>query len=291
METGSDTTPQNVDGAQPLVEAVDIPEAGTEGQKTAPPENGEATPQKVESPEQQEAKKQSRFQRMRDRERGARVAAETETRLLREELARVKSQSSQQQEPREPQRDQFEDYEQYLRAVTKYDATQAATAVTKADREASHRAQQQRQSNQGAEKVAQTWVEREKAFILENKDYEEVVVPYVEDSLGSLSDAARRQILDSGPQLLAHLAKNPDLHDEIAELSPRDQKTELAKLAAKISDAPAKRVSHAPPPMKPVDQGRNASNGYHEGMSQEEYETMRVQSPGGARWARSSATH
>ena len=62
------------------------PAPGADEQKPIPTE-AEDTSEVAETTEQQEAKKQSKFQRRLDRQKSARVAAETETRLLREQLA------------------------------------------------------------------------------------------------------------------------------------------------------------------------------------------------------------
>lgn len=282
--------PDEVAALEPLIDVDPVepaakPAPGAEEQKPRPPaDDAEVVP---ETTEQQEAKKQSKFQRRLDRQKSARVAAETEAKLLREQIARLEAQPKQPQDTGEPQREAFADYETYLRAVTRYDAKQEASAALKTEREASQVRDRQQQDNVSQEKIAQQWTEREKAFQATTKDYEDVVTPYVsdEEGLGRLSDGARRLIVDSevGPHLLHHLASNSDVADRIADLSPLRQLVELGKLEDVVK-APAKRVSNAPDPIKPVGQGRSAANGFSENMSDAQYKEWRKGH--GAKWAR-----
>lgn len=262
------------------------PASAAEDQKTEPPK-GEATPEtEVETTEQAEAKKQSRFQRRLDAQKSARVAAETEARLLRERVATLEAQKQPPSEPAEPERKPDQSYEDYLISRAEYRAEQKTQATLKADREATQRTETQSKATASTEATAKAWVEREAAFIKATPDYEETVGPFVEDELGAFSDAARQLIVvsDTGPQLLHYLATHGKESDAIAELSPRDQKTELVKLAATLGTPAAKKVSSAPAPIKPVGQGRSSTTGISDNDSQAEYEAKRKAQ--GARWAR-----
>jgi hypothetical protein len=287
------TMAENANINEPLVDVVvndPIPAPGADDQKPIPTE-GEAPPEAVtETTEQQEAKKQSKFQRRLDRQKAGRVAAETEARLLREQLAKLEAQKqTQPQESGEPKRDDFPDYEAYLRAVTKWEVGQETDKRLKAEREERQKQErgreQQGRSAVEQEKIAKGWAERETAFQKAQKDYLEVVTPYVEEDLGHLSDAARRAIVESefGPQVLHHLATNPEVAEAIAELSPYRQVAELGKLEVNMKPV-AKKASNAPAPITPVKAGRSASPGLSENDSQAEYEAKRKAQQ--ARWAR-----
>lgn len=260
------------------------PAPGAEEQKPIPAatdENAEV----VETPEQQEAHKQSKFQRRLDRQKSARVAAETETRLLREQLAKLEAQSKP-AGPAEPQLDQFETLADYNRAVAKHEAQQIVDKALKADHET--RSQQENQSRVTASEgqIAKDWQEREAAFQAQNKDYQDVVMSLVDDGeIASLSEVARRSILESevGPQVLYHLARNPEDAERIAELSPARQVAELGKLELKMSPV-VRKTSAAPAPIKTVSQGRSAAQGYSDNWSDAEYREWRKGH--GARWAR-----
>lgn len=262
------------------------PAPGAEEQKPTP-----ATPEETvveETPEQQEARKQSKFQRRLERQKTARIAAETEAKLLREERdglrAKLEAQGKQSQESAEPKREDFADYEAYLRAVAKHDAKQETAAALKAEREAQAGKDKKEQATAGSEKVAKAWSEREASFEAATKDYETVVEPFLEEDLKTFSKEARMAIVESevGPALLYHLAKNPDEADRIADLSPTRQIAELGKLETKVS-MPAKKTTSAPAPASTTSGGRTASKDPSK-MSQEEYEAHRKSQ--GARWAR-----
>jgi len=263
------------------------PAPPADDQKGTPPE-GEAPPEDapVETTEQQEAKKQSKFQRRLDRQKAARVAAETELRLTKERLAQLEAQPKQQQDGAEPKREQFENYEEYLRAVTKYDAERVTEQKLKTDREERSRREGSVKAAAEQEKVAKDWSERETAFQSATKDYSEVVTVYVEEDIKSLSDVARRAIVESelGPQVLYHLATNPEVAERIADLSPVRQVVELGKLEGTLTAPAPKKPSSAPAPITPTKPGRSAAHGYSENMTDSEYREWRKGN--GARWAR-----
>jgi hypothetical protein len=268
------------------------PAPAADDQKAIPAAADETTAEPAaETTEQQEAKKQSKFQRRLDRQKTARVAAETEARLLRERNAQLEAQLKPQpskDDGAEPKREDFPDYETYLRAVAKYDAAQETSKTLKAERDERSRREEASRATATQDQVAKDWSEREKAFQAATKDYIEVVTPYVEEDLSSLSDGARRAIVESevGPQVLHHLATHPDEHERISELSPVRQVAELGKLEAKMAPAPKKTAtaSNAPAPITTTKGGRSAPNGYSENMTDAEYREWRKSQ--GARWAR-----
>lgn len=261
------------------------PASGADDQKPIPADGAEAKKPEGEqqTPEQQAEQKLSRRQRAYQRERDQRIRVETEAKLLREERDKLLAERGKSQEPSEPKREEFQDYESYLDAKTEFKAKKVTSETLKADREANASKPQVPEEHQAA---AKEWVRREKAFQAQTTDYDEVVSDYVSDDLGKLSDAARRSIIDSelGPQLLYHLASNPEVADDLAELSPRDQKAEIAKLAGSLTKPAGKAASDAPAPLKPVKPGRSAGNGFSDNMTDAEYREWRKGQ--GARWAR-----
>jgi len=230
------------------------PAADAEVQKTDVADDDKS---EAETTEQQEARKQSKFQRRLERQKTARIQAETETRILRERIEQLEAQNRPEPGSDEPQREQFDDYESYLRAITKYDAKQTAAETLKAEREAAKGNDRQTKEAAAQDAIAKNWTERETAFQGTNKDYDEVVTPFVEEDLGSLGEGARRLIVDSeiGPQLLYHLASHPEIVDRIADLSSVRQIAELGKLEEKLT-APAKKTTNAPAPASHVNTGK-----------------------------------
>lgn len=244
------------------------PAADAEAQKT---DAAEGEHSETETTEQQEARKQSKFQRRLERQKSARFEAETEARLLRERVAELEAQSKPVLGSDEPQRDQFDDYESYLRAITKYDAKQTAAETLKAERTQAQGNDKQTKEAEAQAATAKNWTEREKAFQGSTKDYEEVVMPFVEEDLGSLGEGARRLIVDSdaGPQLLYHLASHPEIVDRLADLSSVRQIAELGKLEDKLT-APAKKTTSAPAPANHVNTGKTGQKDPSK-MNQDEY--------------------
>ena len=260
------------------------PAPGADEQKPIPTEAEDTSEEVAETTEQQEAKKQSKFQRRLDRQKSARVAAETETRLLREQLAKLEAKPAAEASG-EPLRDQFDTLEDYTKALALYAGDQAAQKAIKADREARQSQETRARASAGDEKITKDWSERETAFQAVTKDYSEVVQGFIDDGeVSALSEMARRAILESdvGPQVLHHLATNPEDAERITELSPARQVAELGKLELKMT--PAKRGSNAPAPIKSVASGRSAAQGYSENMSDSQYREWRKSQ--GARWAR-----
>lgn len=266
-----------------LIDVDETPAPGADEQKPkveTPAPAAEEQKAETETPEQQQAKRESRRQRARLRDAQRIGAAEAEARLLREQLAKQQRPTP---ESSEPKREQFEDYESYLRAVAKHDAQQEAAKALESDRKAREGKEQSRDAVAEQRELAKRWNEREKAFKATAKDYDDVVGPYADGDLQELHGDARLYIVESdlGPQLLKHLADS-DEHDRIKELSPRQQVAALARLEDSLKK-PAPKASNAPPPIKPVQQGRSAPNGFSENMSDSEYREWRKGH--GARWA------
>ena len=252
------------------------PAPGADEKKPTPTEGDGSSESAVETTEQQEAKKQSKFQRRLDRQKTARVAAETEARLLREQLTKLEAQPKPSQETGEPKREDFESLEDYLKAVSKHEAAQLIEGRLKTEREERAKQESTSRATVSEARVAKDWTERETAFQTANKDYQEAVTSYIKDEVGQLSDVARRSILESevGPQVLYHLAKNPDEAERIADLSPVRQIAELGKLEVKFAPA-ARKASSAPAPITPVGSSSSTSSKKLGEMNQDEFEKKR----------------
>jgi hypothetical protein len=106
-------------------------------------------------------------------------------------------------------------------------------------------------------------------------------------SLGMDDSESRRfmeAVLDceKPAEVLYYLGSRPDEAADLLSLSERQQVRALAKLEVQLASAP--KVSHAPPPIKPIGTRGSAANSDPETMSQKEYEAWRAKQ--GARWAR-----
>lgn len=277
------------------------PAPGADDKKPTVPASDadEQNPEAQETPEQQEAKRESRRARSNARKAQALADARAEAKLLREDRdrlnAKLEAQSKTQTETGEPQRNGVNPktgteytFEEYLEARADWRADQRVDSRLKTEREAQQGKEKQQQEKAGTEKVAKAWAERETSFQTTTKDYESVVTPFLDDELSKLSSQARKLIVESdvGPGLLYQLAKladsNSDEFDRIADLSPERQIVELGKLEGKVSGT-AKKTTSAPAPANTTSGGRTASKDLAK-MTQAEYEEHRKTQ--GARWAR-----
>lgn len=272
---------------EPLID-VDPPAPAADDKKPetdpAPTPADEKAPEEVtETPEQQEQKRQSRRARARERAAAELAAAQTEARLLREQLARLDRPAS--PEPSgEPKREDFTDFETFLEKRAEWIADQKVEQRLKADREARESSERQTKAQAQQTQVAQVWEKREREFRAKTPDYVDVVTPFVDQEIGVLADPARQAIIESGPQVLHYLATHPDDVDRIAALPALRQASEIFKLEDVVSKPAPKKVSEAPAPIKALPQGRSAPNGYNDNMTDAEYREWRKS--GGARWAR-----
>jgi len=147
------------------------------------------------------------------------------------------------------------------------------------------RVMQKHQAKASAEQSQQGFREREKAFAGEHSDYFDMV--YGETNglrHWSASDAmaSEIQILGNGHEIAYHLAKNPDIASEMAALSPRETVIAMDKLSTRIGNAAKKSaekvVTKAPPPPPKLKTSGDAGikqKGYHEGMTDAQFDAMR----------------
>lgn len=184
-------------------------------------------------------------------ERQAREKAEQEAAALKAKYEPVKTE----QDP-EPQPTQFTDVNEYAKALKEWTADNTR-------REDAKKAQEQRVANEHAETV-KAWSARQEAARKEIPDYDKTIA----ESAVKVSDQVRDAILESeaGPQILHHLAKNPDVAEKIGQMRLGSALREIGKLEATLgkAEAPQKEakttvaeISKAPAPITPL-RGANA---------------------------------
>lgn len=188
--------------------------------------------------------------------------AEQAERRLRES---EKSGSAPAKESKEPKPEDFATVAEYTDALVSYRVEQRLNdEKAKSAREADEQAKAKRQ-REYAKRLAQTKAKHD--------DYDEVLGSIAGTDLEQVPNDVIEYIQesDSGPELIYHLAKNPDVLDRLRALSPRRFIAELGKLeakfeadteaqkttplseAAKPSQVPLKVVSKAPAPIAPLD--------------------------------------
>lgn len=215
--------------SSPLVDADEPTTAKpkTEGGDTAAKANPatDADEQKTDTPDATDEnadKKPSRRQRKLQIEREARSAAEARAEAAERQLAEVRAKSA----PTEPDRNSFDSDAEWLRACQKFDAQQASQVRPAESVDTSR------------QRIAEDWTERERDFVAEVPTYEKDVLGFVEKEIQYFSQAAREKIVELGPEVLHYLATNPDVADDIIELSPRRQVAALGQLDVSKAGAP-----------------------------------------------------
>jgi hypothetical protein len=160
----------------------------------------------------------------------------------------------------EPERASFDTDDAYIKAVVDHRVNQAVSKV--------------QPQTQGAAYESKLSAARE-----EHKDFDDVVenlahVRMSEDKLSTVQQAI--ETLQYGGELYYHLAKNPEVAEELAILTPTAIGIRLGELHAEIKRAkssPAK-ASNAPLPVKHVTPAAPVAKSYDE-MTMEEFEAAR----------------
>ena len=156
----------------------------------------------------------------------------------------------------EPQPSQFTDINEYKKAIK--DWTAESTRREDAQKLADERQTKEREA------VAKAWGERQTAVKAKLPDYESVIAA----SDVKVSDQVRDAIVESefGPNILYHLAQNPDVADTLGKMTVSKALREIGRLEAKLSDTKEDKVesrsavaeiSRAPAPISPL-RGANA---------------------------------
>lgn len=162
--------------------------------------------------------------------------------------------------PKEPKPEDFATVAEYTDALVSFRVDQRLRdEQAKREREAAEREKEARQREFG---------KRLNDAKSKHDDFEEVLTSIKGTELERVHQDVTEYITESeqGPELLYHLAKNPDVLDRLRKLSPRRFIAELGKLEAKWESPPAKEetptlsevatarpVSKAPAPIAPLD--------------------------------------
>lgn len=157
------------------------------------------------------------------------------------------------EEEGKPKPEQFTDAFEYAEALTDWKVEQREKAR---DQEIAKKSIEQQRNS-----VVKTFVEKQNAFKETTPDYQEVLAAADEAGV-KVSDAVRDAIIESdfGPQVMYHLAKNPDEAERIAKLSVLGALKAIGKLETKFEKADTKaevkaEVSKAPEPINPIKGG------------------------------------
>jgi len=182
------------------------------------------------------------------KEREARAKVEQEAAELR---AKYEPPKSDELDP-EPLPAQFSDVSEYAKALKDWTAEKTRYDDRKV-------AETQRQEQERA-RIAKDWETRQKAAREKIQDYDEKLT----NSSVKVSDDMRDAILESevGPEILIHLADNPDVAEKLGKMTVRKMLVEFGKLESSMggADKPQLKsekttvaeISRAPAPITPL---------------------------------------
>lgn len=184
-----------------------------------------------------------------ERERQARLELESKVRELESKLSPPAPQEPTEADPK-PKPEQFSDMFEYAEALSEWTADKRIR-----EEKAKEAAQRQEQERQ---KTMDTWSQRVNDFRSKTPDFDDMV--------GSadvvVSNEVRDAIFDSdvGPQILYHLAENPDVAKKLSGMTAIGALRMIGKLEAKFEEPAqpqtqretAVKTSKAPPPINPI---------------------------------------
>jgi hypothetical protein len=185
------------------------------------------------------------------REREAREALEARLKALETKSAPPRVEAEEDSEPRP---EQFSDPFEYAKALAEYSTEKALKDRDRA--EADRRVAEQRGQFERA------WAERVAAAKSTMPDFDDMI----NSSDVMVSDPVRDAIMESdvGPQILYHLAENPDLGKKLGEMSVIAALRHIGKLEVQFEKTEPKKPvvakSKAPAPISPIKVGASAAD-------------------------------
>lgn len=154
-------------------------------------------------------------------------------------------------DPQAPKRDDFLTDEAYLDARIDYAADQKVRQRT----EAESRAAQERQAQEREKTVTDRYSDAVAKAAANYEDFEDGFIALQRMPIPNGVALQLREAIaesDVAPQLLHHLATNPQDVQRIAQLSPARAAAELGKLETKLAANPAPASASTPAPAKPA---------------------------------------
>ena len=171
-------------------------------------------------------------------------------RKIRREMAQAAEAAQRPATLQPPDPNQFTDQAAYDEAVVDY----------RVDLKLAQREQQKQQTT-----VESTYAEREEAIRDKYTDFESVVYRDTDKGGPAISELMANAIKtsDLGPEVAYYLGKHVAESHRIHELSPIEQVREIGKIEARLSgNPPAKKVSSAPEPIRPIGGNRTSVPSY-----------------------------
>jgi len=221
--------------------------------------------------EKRKKENQERWQRLANERREAQDHARTleaEVKALKEKLEPPKSNTK-------PDPAQFTDMTEYSTALEDWTREQTRQQIEQENRT--------RTETERAAKVASDWASRITKTKESVADFDDVV----SQSTAIVSDQIRDAIIESdlGPQILYHLAKNPDEADKMRDMTVMGALRYLGRIEAQLEKKPdpvvekpapvVAKPSAAPAPITPLKGGSVPDNSDGENLSYADYKAKR----------------
>lgn len=211
-------------------------------------------------PEQQEPKEERKFtQAELDEAIRKRLARETRRRIEAETRLKIAP------PPEAPKPAALADFNGDPEAFARHVAQQA----TQQARQQWEAEQREAQSRQQAAKVEVEFTKRAQSFAKDTPDFEEIAYGIHWQPSSEMVDYIKES--DIGPQIAYHLGKNTEEAERIADMNPRAQARELARLEAKLATQPKPVASRAPEPIAPVGARSSAPRGLADDLPIDEW--------------------
>ena len=275
----SETTTETIEPKVEAVEGTETPADKTEGAEV----NAEPKPAPEREPDGKFRKPvQPRIDELTRKAR----ENEREAAYWRARAEAKEAKDAEAAKPVKPTHDKFTDYNEYVEALAEF---KVQATLEKRDTEAQAKAR--------AESFAKSWGERVTEAKAAHADYEQVVGNSDVQVLDHVKDALNDS--DLGPQVIYHLAKNPEVAARLNQMTPLGAAREIGRIESQLAKAPeadgeaeptetteaapARKTSSAPPPAKPIASGRATPVNLEKAGMDDYIKTRKSQ---GARWAR-----
>ena len=183
---------------------------------------------------------------------------ERENAELRQRLEAVEKRTAPQTAPK-PKADDYATNDDYVEALADWKVEQKLEERLKKQDEGRGKENQERQ----IQATRESWEAKESAFLDKTPDYDDVIQDFdiPKDATGAaVSNAILKH--EKGPELVYHLARNPDLQDELFGLVPDRAVIRLKRIAAELGSKPQsqKPASNLPNPPSSVKGGGAAKS-------------------------------
>jgi hypothetical protein len=212
--------------------------------KTEDPEASETT-EKTEDTTEEQPKKKGGFQKRINQL--TRTVRELERAIENERMERQKPSEP---EKGEPQLSDYDDWGKYAKDVAKWEVKNAKTEIETSQNREVNRVLRQ--------KAEDTFKERMGAYSEKHEDFQELV----EEIAPLIKGAALDALLETkdAPEIIHHLAKNPEEAERLSTLSPLAAAREIGRIEARLETRAVKKTTSAPPPPKTINGGKTVSN-------------------------------